>query len=136
MSESKRGPPSDCSLREMIDKDSDETSTCLTYTPTEDWDLDAEERFDGFEDIYENYKLFIHASTLTNCLSLKEQLRPLTSNRKIFIDMGCDVFGDEHFFDVRFWEWEHYENKCNITIDKTKLSKAGIPRRHRRYNKL
>ena len=61
--ESKRSPPSDFSLREMIDKDSDDTSTCLTYTPAEDWDLDAEERFDGFEDIYENYKLFIHANT-------------------------------------------------------------------------
>ena len=94
------------------------TSTCLTNTPTEDWDLDMEERFDGFPDIYENYKLFIHASTLTNCISLKEQLLPSTRNRKIFIDMSCDIFGDEHFFDVRFWEWEHYENKCNIRINK------------------
>jgi hypothetical protein len=47
----------------MIEKDSDETSTCLTYTPTEDWDLDMEDRFDGFEDVYQNYKLFIHAGT-------------------------------------------------------------------------
>ena len=85
----------------MLDKDSDETSTCLTYTPTEDWDLDMEERFDGFEKVYEIYKLFIHAGTLTNSLSLKEQLQPLTSNRKIYIDMSCDCFYDEHFFDIR-----------------------------------
>ena len=45
--ESKRSPPSDYSLREMIEKDSEETSTCLTCRPTEDWDLDMEERFNG-----------------------------------------------------------------------------------------
>ena len=88
----------------MIEKDSDEATTCLTYTPTEDWDLDMEERFNGFEEVYETYKLFIDAGNLTNCLSLKEQLQPLTHNRKIHIDISCDVnyFFDEHFFDVRF----------------------------------
>ena len=117
---SRRSQPSD--LRGMIDKDSDETSTCLTYTPTEDWDLDMEERFDGFEEVYENYNLFIHAGTLTNGLSLKEQLQPVTSNRKIAIDMSCDVLYDERFFDIRFWDWGYYENKCNITLDKKTIS--------------
>ena len=95
-----------------------------------------EERFDGFEDIYENYKLFINAGTLTIGISLKEQLQPLTSNRKMYIDMSCDVFYDEHLFDIRFWDWEYYENKRNITLDKTKLSRSGIPGRHRRYSKI
>lgn len=137
-SESKRSPPSDYSLREMIEKDSDETSTCFTYTPTEDWDLDMEDRFNGFEEVYDNYKSFIDAGNLTNCLSLKQQLQPLTNNRKIHIDMSCDLkyFFDEHFFDVRFWDWEYYENKCNITLDKTKLSRSPIPRMHRRCNKI
>lgn len=136
--ESKRSPPSDYSLREMIEKDSDETSTCFTYTRTEDWDLDMEDRFNDFEEMYEIYKLFIDAGTLTNCLSLKEQLQPLTNNRKIHIDISCDVkyFFDEHFFDVRFWDWEYYENKCNITLDKTKLSRSTVPRMHRRCNKI
>ena len=127
--ESKRDPPSDYPLREMIEKESDETSTCLTYTPTEDWDLDMEERFNGCKDIYEHYLLFIHAGTLTNSVQLKEQSRPLTSNRKICIDMSCDVhyFFDEHFFDIRFWDREHYENKCNITLDKTKISRSEVP---------
>ena len=79
--------------------------------------------------------MFIHAGTLTKGLSLKEQLQPLTNNRKIGVDMSCDVFYDEHFFDIRFWDWGYYENKCNITLDKAKLSRSGIPRRHRRYNK-
>ena len=63
-SESKRSPPSDYSLRGMIEKDSDETSTCFTYTPTEDWDLDMEDRFNGFEEVYDNYKSFIDAGNL------------------------------------------------------------------------
>ena len=137
-SESKRSPPSDSSLRERIEKDSDEATTCLTYTPTEDWDLDMEERFHGFDEVYENYKLFIDAGNLTNCMSLKEQLQPLTHTRKIHIDMSCGVdhFFDEHFFDARVWEWEYYENKCNITLGKTQLSRSPIPRMHRRCNKI
>ena len=136
--ESKRSPPSEYSLHEIIEKDSDEATTCLTYTPTEDWDLDMEERFNGFEEVYENYKLFIDAGNLTNCLSLKEQLQPLTHNRNKHIDISCDVnyFFDEHFFDVRFWDWEYYENKCNITLDKTKLSRSTVPRMHRRCNRI
>ena len=55
---SKRSPPSEYSLREMIEKDSDESSTCFTSTPTEYWDLDFEERFDGFEGVYENYNVY------------------------------------------------------------------------------
>ena len=52
--------------------------------------------------------------------------------------MTCNVdyWFDEHVFDIRFWDWEHYENKCNITFDKTKLSRSEIPRLHRRCNKI
>ena len=104
----------------MIEKDSDESSTCFSYTPTEDWGLDMEGRCNGFEQVYEHYSMCIHAGTLTNWLSLKTKLQPLTSTRRIYIDMSRDskyVF-DQHFFDIRFWDWEHYENTCNITLDK------------------
>ena len=75
-----------------------------------------------FECVYDNYNMFVDACTSTNCVPLKEQLQPLTNNRTIYIDMTCNVhyWFDEHFFDIRFWDWEHYENKCNITFGKTK----------------
>ena len=41
------------SPRNELEKDSDEATTCFTYTPTEDWNLDADERFDGFQELYE-----------------------------------------------------------------------------------
>ena len=104
--QSRPSPP-----RNELEKEYDEATTCFTYTPTEDWNLDADERFDGFPELYEEYQMFIDAGTLNNSISLNEQLKPLTYNRKIHIDMSCDVeyFFDEHFFDVHFWEWMHYE---------------------------
>ena len=89
--ESKRSPPSEYSLREIIEKDPYATSACLAYTPTEDWELDMAECFNGVGDMYEDYNLFIYVGTLTNCASLNEQLQPLTHNRKIHIGISCGV---------------------------------------------
>ena len=85
---------------------------------------------------------FMSSRALINNISPIQQTPIITCNNNILLDFtnNCKYCFDELFSDIKSFcrssVWKTLEDNMNFTINKKVLSRAMVPRIHKRYNKF